>query len=193
MDHSVTPVYDVPALFQTDLIELEKILWTGRPEAKPLIGWDLMAVPFGLLILVFCIVFILGVSGLISPEHKLSWTALFLLPAIPVLLMGFKVGFMFSFDPFVSRIWEIPNTYYAVTDQRVITLCTVPKRTFHAVAIKEISDSRTVVYKNGLGRIDFIGDPTKLRKTPKDVLFGFTNIQDVSTVDKLIENLRKQS
>lgn len=181
-------VLDVPALFQDDLIELEKILWTGRPGPKPFIGWDLMAVPFGLVILGFCIVFILGTSGLLSRDHKLQWTGIFGLATIPF----FKVGFGIAIEPFISRIWKIPNTYYAITNQRLLILRTKPKRTMHALYIKDISDSKNIVSADGHGTIAFIGNPSQLgKKLFEDIYFCFSNIQDVSSVDQLINDLRK--
>ncbi len=181
-------VHDIPALFQSDLRGLEKILWTGRPGAKSFLGWDLMAVPFGLVVLGFGIVFILGTSGLMSPDHKLQWTALFGLAGIVPL----RIGFGFAVEPFISRFWKIPNTFYAVTDQRILILCTVPKRSLHSLSIKDISDSKNVMSPDGRGTIAFIGDPAKIGKRAfDDVFFSFANINDVRSVDELVANLRK--
>ncbi len=183
-------VQDIPALFQPDLIGSEKILWTGRPGTRPLTrplpGPDLWFVPMGLVILALCLVLILGVAALVSHENKLSWTALLPLTIIP----GLLVGYFFAIHPFVHRYWELPNTYYAITDLRILILFTVPKRSLEAFFLNDISVSKNTANPNGSGTIAFTLIASPHIKYSK---FWFVDVPDSNSVVELVDRLRSEN
>jgi hypothetical protein len=139
---------DSVTLFQTDLVRDEKVLWTGQPEPKLFCSGDLFLVPFSLLFFCFSIFWILAASGLLSQSHKLSMFWLF---GIPFVLIGFYL----LIGRFFVKSWKQRNTYYAVTNQRALVLCTVPNRSLQSVFINTLPSINKSVGSNGSGTLVF--------------------------------------
>jgi hypothetical protein len=134
-------------VFRTELLREEKILWAGQPEPKLFGSGDLFFVPFGLFFLGFSVFWVLGASGFLYGQ-KLSAFGLF---GIPFVLVGCHM----LFGRFFVKSWKQRNTYYAVTNQRVLVLCTVPNRSLQAVFINEIPTLNKSVGSDGIGTIVF--------------------------------------
>lgn len=134
-------------VFQTELLREEKILWAGQPEPKLFGAGDLFFVPFGLFFFGFSVFWVLGASGLLYGQ-KLS---AFGLLGIPFVLAGCYM----LFGRYFVKSWKQRNTYYAVTNQRVLVLCTVPNRSLQAVFINEIATLNKTVGADGIGTIVF--------------------------------------
>lgn len=181
---SLPRTIDIPTLFQAELTGLEKILWTGR--SWPKLSWGIglwFMVPFGILILAFGIVFILGTSGLISPGHKVTPLAIVGLAALPAL----RIGYYFAVHPFISHYWLLPNTYYAITDQRILLLCTVPNKSFESILLDNVANISKIISEDGMGSLAFTSKSTGDREGPiKEIFLTFENIPDADSVYKLI-------
>lgn len=119
--------------FQNDLLKNEKILWVGQPDPKALFtAADIFLVPFSIFWSGFALVFVLATLGI-------GWFGL--LFGLPFLL----IGFYFLVGRFLYKIWKKKNTYYAVTDKRVLVLTTLFTRSLQAAYI----DTIPTIHKSG--------------------------------------------
>lgn len=160
---------------------------------RPLMGPDLWFVPWGLVLLILSIGLTLSIFVLLSHQHSLP-EALLPLAGIPLTLVGLFGGYIAGVHPFVVRYWELPNTYYAVTNQRLLILRTWPKRSLRTLAIEDICELKTVVCPDGRRTIIFTSDPElSFEKASAKSYFWFVNIQDFGSLDRLIEDLRKRT
>jgi hypothetical protein len=184
-------------VFQSDLFRDEKILWAGQPERKFFTARDFFLIPFGLFYFCFSIFWILGASGFLSHSQSLSPFGLF---GIPFALIGFYLllgGFFF-------KSWKQRNTYYAVTNQRILVLSTVPGRYLQAVFIESIPALNKSMNADGIGTIsfgnsnpqaamyantgmDFLGSATGMELAP-----AFYDVKDANNVYDLINSQRKK-
>jgi apolipoprotein N-acyltransferase len=183
------------AVVQTDLIRDEKILWAAQQEPKMLGAADFFLVPFGLFYFGFSIFWILGASGFLSDPPKLSAFGLF---GIPFVLVGFYT----AFGRFIVKSWIQRNTYYAVTNHRVLVLCTVPNRSLQAVFINAIPTLNKSVGSNGIGTITFGSMPAHVAMYANSGMDffastgglslppAFYDVKDVNSVYELINSQR---
>lgn len=183
------------AVFQTDLMKDEKILWSGQPEPKLLCKKDLFLIPFGLFFFCFSIFWILGASGFLSGAHQLSAFGLF---GIPFVLVGAYT----LFGRFFVKSWKQKNTYYAVTDQRILILCTAPSRSLQTVYINTLPALNKSIGSEGVGTIEFGNtSPRAAMYANSGMEFmggmlaaepAFYDIKNVNSVYELINNQRKK-
>ncbi len=101
---------DITSQFRFDLDPAERILWSGQPRQ----GWmlrpqDIFMIPFSLLWGGFAIFWF--VSVLFIGEN-----IFFALFGVPFVL----VGLYMIFGRFLFDIWARKNTYYALTNQRIL-------------------------------------------------------------------------
>jgi len=184
-------------VFQSDLIRDEKIVWAGQPERKLFTARDFFLVPFGLFYFGFSIFWIFDASGVLSNAHTLSPFGLF---GIPFVL----VGFYMLFGRFFFKSWKQRNTYYAVTNQRVLVLSTVPGRTLQAVFIESIPSLNKSVSSDGSGTISFghsnpqaamyanTGMDFFVSASGMELSPAFYDVKNVNSVYELINSQRKK-
>ncbi len=190
-------------MFQADLLKDEKILWAGQPEPKLFTGADFFLIPMGLFVFCFAIFWESGVLGIthMGSHHDMPFPfSFFPLFGIPIVLMGFYI----LFGRFFFKSWKQRNTYYAVTNQRALILCTAPNRSLQAVLINANSNLNKSVGSDGTGTISFGDSSPKAAayaNTGMDFFVAagglalapaFYDIKDANTVYQLISNQQRK-
>lgn len=185
---------DIPQLFKTDLQEDEKIVWSGQPEPSWFSAADIFLIPFSLLWGGFAFFWEGSVLSIFLNNPKAGGSIFMVLWGIPFVLIG---SYMI-FGRFFYQRWAQKNTFYALTNQRVIILSTSRGRSTQALFLDNLPAISKMVNKKGIGTLVFGGDPlllgrfgpaasiaiTSNRRTP--ALPAFTNIKDVDKVYDLI-------
>ncbi len=136
--------YLMHELFQKDLFEGERIQWVGQPESHILFTrTDLFLVPFSIVW-----------SGFVIYWETLAWeSGLF---AVCLGLPLFLIGLYFLFGRFFYKIWKKKNTYYAVTNKRILILTKkFFTRSFRATYLNTIPNIDKSVRSDGIGTITF--------------------------------------
>ena len=134
---------DAYTVFQPELLRDEEILWTGQPKVKVFALADILLIPFSFL---WCgIVFVFAAAALFSGEViVILFAAVFLILGLFVLIGRF--------------IWKIKrrrNTFYAVTNKRVLVFMDVWTKDVQAVFIESIPVINRLIRSNGSGTIKF--------------------------------------
>lgn len=186
--------------FDDELLDREQILWSGQPDPTILFtGADIFLVPFSLMWGGFA--FFWEYMALTSVANAGGAPSLiFPLFGIPFVLMGayFIVG------RFIYKAWRKRNTYYAVTNQRVLILTKGVSREVQAAFINAVPSLNKAVRANGSGTVRF-GNSSPIvsmyGNTGMD-FFGsfygkdvptFYDIPEADTVYSLVSDLRKKS
>jgi hypothetical protein len=201
-------------LFKDDLLEGEKILWTGRPETSVIFTKkDWYMVPISLLFIGFIILWVWALISFTGLNIKLLMD--------PGILMLFVVGgyFMiygwnFTFGRFARKKNIKKRTYYAVTNKRVLVLINTSKRIIQEKQLNKITTIDKNIRPDGIGSLVF-GEPElnwigKVSLRSEDIKIyrnsgleflqaqygtdapGFYDIKDAQKVYDLVEGLRKQ-
>lgn len=185
-------------LFKDDLPEDEKILWAGKPEFYLFSVTDIFLIPFSLVWGGFAIfwevmvLFIKDKSGHGPP-------IIFLLFGIPFVL----VGLYLIFGRFIFKAWKTRNTFYAVTDKRVMVLSRLIGRNLETAYINSLPGINKSVRSNGTGTIIF-GNFPAFSSLDTNQIFRqnyigsqskapiFYDIKDVNQVYELVNELRNK-
>lgn len=121
----------------------ERLLWAGRPRQGVLLrGYDLYVISLGLLSCGFAI--FLETAAILggAPFFLMFW-------GIPFLLMGLYMV--------VGRFWidarQRANTYYGVTNERVIIISGLFRRSVDWLLIDVIKDMSVTVRSDGIGTV----------------------------------------
>ncbi len=186
---------EIASVFQSDLEQGEEIIWAGQPEPRLFSSYDFFLIPFGLVFFGFTIFWLLGASGFLSEPHQFS--AFGLLFGIPFVSMGFYM----AFGRFIAKSWKQRNTYYAVTNQRVLVFCTVPNRYLQTLSIDAIPTLNKSANSAGTGTIDFgvITFPASITANSGIDFFtasgeslapAFYDVKDVDSIFELINGQR---
>jgi hypothetical protein len=134
---------DAYTVFQPELLRDEEILWTGQPKVKVFALADILLIPFSFLWCV--IVFVFAAAAFFSGEViVILFAAVFLILGLFVLIGRF--------------IWKIKrrrNTFYAVTNKRVLVFTDVWTKDVQAVFIESIPVINRLIRSNGSGTIKF--------------------------------------
>lgn len=179
-------------LFQEELLDGEEILWMGQPEAWVLFNWrDLYLIPFSLF---WC-------SIAFSWLFAASRSGAFMLFGLPHMLIGVYM----LVGRFIYKIIRKQNTYYAVTNWRVLIqsgLWGTKLDTFAIANLLSVNKSRSL---GGVGSVTFGLTPRKSWWTRGQMdnsntgleLFGgdvpgFYDIRDVAEVHQLISQLQSE-
>ncbi len=106
------------AALQRYLLDDERILWTGHPDPRRLVGpSDVWLIPFSLLWGGFAIFWEVGVLGFMGNASGAP-LGFFVLWGVPFVL----VGQYFIWGRFIYKRWDRLRTVYAVTSRRVLVL-----------------------------------------------------------------------
>ncbi|MCX7746470.1 MAG: PH domain-containing protein [Clostridia bacterium] len=174
-------------VFQNDLLENEEILWTGQPLTRVFSIIDIFLIPFSLIWGGFAI------SWEFTAIHS-GAPLFFCLFGIPFVLVGLYI----TFGRFIYKYVNLKNTYYAVTNQRVLILSGIYKKTLQGLFMDQIPNINKTVNINGSGTLRFgITNANRSENTGmeifdpvKSTVAAFLNIEDVGKVYRLINNLR---
>jgi hypothetical protein len=194
---------DIPQLFQPDLQKNEKILWSGRPEPRWFTAADFFLIPFSLLWGGFAFFWEGTVLHLYLTNPKAGPGIFMVFWGIPFVLIGFYM----IFGRFFYQRWVQKNTFYALTNQRVIILSLLRSRSTQALFLDNLPALCKTVNKEGVGTLVFGGDPLAARlygpgasatpgfNTSRRVQAppAFANIKDVNRVYELIAQQHNKS
>jgi len=190
--------YNTYELFRDDLIKDEQILWHGQPETKVIFSRaDVFLVPFSLLWVGFVIFWELDALGFVWGSAAPLFFALFGVPLV-------VIGLYFMFGRFIFKMRKKRNTYYAVTNKRVLILTKKrSSKTFQAEYISSIPSVNKSIRSDGIGTITF-GNPSFMGSmygnTGMDFFasfFGkdvptFHDIKDAEQVYRVVNDLRNK-
>ena len=135
--------------FQSYLLPGERILWTGRPrQGVALHRQDAFLLPFGLLWLVFVILFF-ATFPITQTDGDLT--------VIPFALLFFAAGIYFTFGRLIHDAAIRKRTSYAVTDQRVLFARGTNKLT--SLDLQRLPKLELTEHRDGTGTISFDSGP----------------------------------
>lgn len=171
------------------LLDGEYVLWEGQPRNKIFTSQDIFFVPFSLMWGGFAFFWEFSVI-----KHG---PLIFMIWGIPFVL----VGIYMIFGRFIYRSYVNKNTYYYVTDKRLIIIKALKKETISSVYYKTIPALTKKINSDGSGSLIF-GDGNApygiYQNTGMDFLMnrnlyrkqasGFYNIEDIERVYRLIQN-----
>ena len=134
---------DAYIVFQPELLRDEEILWTGQPKVKVFALADILLIPFSFL---WCgIAFVFAAAALLSGEViVILFAAVFLILGLFVLI-----------GRFIWKIKKRRNTFYAVTNKRILVFTDVWTKDVQAVFIESIPVINRLIRSNGSGTIKF--------------------------------------
>lgn len=179
-------------MFQEELLRNEHILWTGQPKPKIFTLSDIVVIPLSLLW--GGIAFVFGAVAISSGSLLLMVFGGFLA----------AVGLFSIIGRMLYRRWKKKNTYYAVTEKRVLALVNLRNRNVQAGYVDSIPVINKSIHSDGSGTLKFgntsfwasfdessgmdLFGPSYARDVPV-----FRDIKDAARVYELIVDLRKKS
>ena len=191
-------VVSMQDLLKEELMEGEKVVWSGQPDRSVLfVRADMFLIPFSLLWCGF-VIFWECMAISLSKESDGYVGAIFALFGIPFLLMG---AFLL-FGRFLWNDFRKGRTYYFVTDKRVIVVTTIFAKSVCAEFIGMVPSMNRVMNTGGTGTIYFGNMLLGYTAYGSDIMdwwrLGinqavpvFYDIQDVDKVYKTVNELRK--
>lgn len=122
----------------------EKLIWTGQPKKGILFRTaDIFLIPFSLLWCGFAIFWFTTALTSGAPFF-------FVLFGIPFVV----VGLIFVFGRFIIDAKQRENTYYGITNDRIIIKSGVYKKTFKSLNIRTLSEIEYDEKSDGVGTIN---------------------------------------
>jgi len=141
-------------VFRDELLHDERILWAGQPEPGVLFTRaDIGLIPFSLLWLGFAVFWELGVLGFGWGGRKHDSGPPLIFPLFGAFFVA--IGLYFAFGRFIAKYWKKKNTYYAVTNQRVLVLTKLLGTRLQAAFIHDITNIDKSVGRSGIGTLRF--------------------------------------
>jgi hypothetical protein len=121
----------------------EKLIWTGQPKKGIVFrAADIFLIPFSLLWCGFAIFWVyMAAKGSI----------LFAMFGIPFVI----IGLIFVFGRFIIDAKQRENTFYGLTEQRIIIKSGVYRRSVKSLNIRTLSDIEYTEKSDGSGTINF--------------------------------------
>jgi hypothetical protein len=179
-------------VFEGYLMQDESMLWTGKPDPSVLLSRsDILMIPASLLWGGFAIFWeVMALKGAPDP--------FFALFGVPFVLMGLYM----IFGRFIYKRWRKANTYYAVTNKRVLVLTKLWRSNLQAIRIGTIPTLNLSAGRDGRGTIVF-GNTSyagMYSNTGMEFFGGFYgsqaptfyDIQDARTVHDLVNKLMNE-
>lgn len=190
------------ALFQSDLLKDEKIMWSGRPEVSAdFTKADIFLIPFSLVWGGFILVWF----GSVISIHLRNTDDLGISGAS---IMFFVIGTVFSFlgvyfvvGRYIYKRWKKRRTFYALTDRRALVLTLTFGRRIEGAFLDRLASINKSVRSSGIGTLHF-GNTSLIgamyANTGLDFFSGFYSgdvptfydVRDVDAVYDLVNRLR---
>jgi len=179
-------------LFQDELLDGEELLWLGQPDPRALFTrYDLFLIPFSLFWCGFVTFWLAGASR----------GGVFALFGVPHAL----VGIYLLIGRFVYKYWKKRNTYYGVTNQRILIQSGLVGTKLDTLAIANLPSVNKSYGLTGSGSVTFGLTPrtswwsrgqmnyanTGLEIFGGDVP-GFYDIRETDEVYRLISQLQHE-
>jgi hypothetical protein len=184
-------------VFASELMAGETVEWFGQPDPSVLFTRaDIFLIPFSLLWGGFALFWEASALGMVFKSkaggRPPDFFALFGLPFV-------VIGLYFIFGRFIYKKWRKKNTYYAVTNKRVIILTKLWRKSIQAIRLISIPTMNKSAGRNGTGSIVFgNASPANqygntgmelLGTTRGEYVPAFYDIPDVDAVYELVNRL----
>jgi len=191
---------DIPQLFKPELQKDEKILWSGQPVPQIFSPEDIFLIPFSLLWGGFAFFWEGSVLHELLTKPKAGGLIFMAFWGIPFVCIGLYI----IFGRFIFNHWAQKNTFYALTNQRVLILSTYRGRALQALFLDNLPTISKTIKKNGLGTLAFGETQMNLRMGQGGAGFNpysnrrvaptpaFANIKDANKVYELIAKQHKK-
>lgn len=169
--------YNLTTDLQEHLDSNEKLIWAGQPKKGIFFRTsDIFLIPFSLLWCGFAIFWVIMAS------HGSIFFAMFGIPFV-------FIGLIFVFGRFIIDAKQRENTFYGLTDDRIIIKSGVYKKSIKSLNIRTLSDIEYDEKNDGSGTIN-IGP-----KNPMMMMWGsgmswWPGIKATPSLD-LIQDVRK--
>jgi len=131
-------------LIENELMQDEQILWNGQPNGRLFRTADLLLIPFDLVGIIIFYYFIKRMSRIDTPV------------IFPIILA--LIALRISYDligRFFYKAYRNRNTYYYLTDQRVLILRDTIKRKLTALDLISLPEMDRRINRDGVGAIYF--------------------------------------
>ncbi len=195
-------------IFRDDLISGENILWSG--QADPSINFnkaDIFLMPFGIVFVLFALGYVHQTMGTLNLSLNQIVTAdTNALPNLALSALFFLMGAYNLVGRFIVKKWRKKNTYYAVTNKRILIASRFLGHSLQSEYINALSgvtkNSRacgtgTLVFQSPSiqtnirrgGSVDFQNAGMIFRRTNVPAFF---DIKDADKVYKIVSDLRDQ-
>lgn len=183
---------DAESVIAAQLAPEEQLFWFGQP--KPGIRLepsDILMIPFSLLWGGFAIFWEIGVILAGAPFF-------FALFGIPFVLVGIYV----IVGRFFVDAWQRANTYYAVTDRRILIVSNFIQQTVQSLNLANLTGVSLTERKDGSGTIVFTSGLGLLRPFPfsnsqwfgwRKLIPSFQGIEDARNIYEKILKLQSLS
>lgn len=183
-------------VFNEELLKDERVLWEGKPNINVMFtGMDYFLVPFSLIWCTFAIFWEMGTLELLPFSNNNEIPTFLPLFGIPFVL----IGLYFVFGRFLYKRFKKKNTFYAITNKRVLIVTNLKNKSMQSKYINTINSINYSQKNNGMGTIRFgefnlfadmyentglvffsLGKPT----------LAFFDIDDVQKIYRLINSLK---
>jgi hypothetical protein len=186
-------------IIRGELLPEERILWADQPLTNRLFSpADIFIIPFSLFWLGFSIFWmIMTGSGMGTAPG--SFGMIFPLFGLPFLLIGLYL----VFGRFIVSYFRRKNTFYGVTNQRIIIVSRMFNKTLRSEKIKSITSMDKYVRRDGSGNISFGMMPYPMEYASSGMYYGrrsyyrnmamiLENVKDVDDVYRIISEQRQE-
>lgn len=198
MNYEATDQYTIREKLTPYLASGESIQWVGQPDPTKLVSIaDWFMIPFSLFWCGFAVFWeVTALTGILSSGEQGPFLWIFPLFGIPFVLIGLYM----LFGRFIAKEYTRKRTYYAVTNQRVLSLVELRKPRMNSLFLSALPTVDVSSEGPGAGSVVFmpqignrggqIGADMDMFAQGSMGLVGFFDIPDVQTVAALIMRLR---
>ena len=196
------PSHRAQALLGEYLASDETVLWFGQPDRRVhLAHADIFLIPFSLAMLGFTLLWEYSVvAALLNGETRAdNGGYLWMFAVLGAVMITFMLYFVFG--RFIFKYVRKTNTYYAVTDQRVLVVADMFGLHLNQVGLAEVPLVEKSANASGLGWVRFGRMPFWSRhgnyNTGLDAFFdsreppAFYDIWEVDTVCELVNDQKE--
>ena len=146
--------YECEQVIQKELGPHEKLIWAGKPKQGIMFrSNDIFLIPFSIFWMGFVIFWeITAITTALNAPEK-GESAAFILPifGIPFVI----IGLYFVFGRFIIDAKRRKNTYYGITNERIIIISGLFRKKIKSLNIKTLSDISLTEKTNRYGTIYF--------------------------------------
>lgn len=196
-DNSLCPEH-LKGLLDGVIRQDEKLYWYGQPNPKSVFGLEDIPI----------ILFSLAWGGFpfyaaLNGIAKAGLVAFFSNPASLFIFLFPAIAFYFAVGRYFHAMHIKQRTHYFVTDQRVLSLCTLRGNIVRALMIEQVPGIIKTVNRSGEGSLffgpfmqnvgDFENPGARIFSRERPEFVGFHGIAEVHKVHRLINELRAKS
>jgi len=195
---------DSPQLRSVDLVDGEKVLWSGKPVVAMVAGQSQGYTKlYGLFFVGFAVFWMLMASGMVNGNTKPTPAPLSFFPLFGLPFLG--VGLYIAFGPNYVASQRLKNTFYVLTNRRAVVVTEGSVRTVKAYDLSSMTGVEKQTRPDGCGAIVFqLKDgaaviPAYAYRNSNQMMMmnvtppGFYGINDVDSVYRLFESTRTGS